>query len=386
MSPINYFDDFCRRYQHYKAGAWCYEDGCIYRALQLLHEATGEERWFLHLQRLCGAQIDADGNLAGFNPDEFNIDNIMAGRVLLPLERLTGQRRYALASRRLFSQLERHPRIPAGNYWHKKRYPHQVWLDGLYMGLPFQVEHALMHGEREPVVDAISQFESALDLTDAGDGLHVHGYDDSREQKWADPETGRSQAVWARAMGWLAMALVDVLALLPQDEAAGPLLERTRVILRAIQRHQCRSGLWLQVLGDESLPGNYEESSASAMFSYALLLAAHLDLFEGVEAASMREAGLRALRNLTETRLTAVDHQVQFEGICLVAGLGSFSGLYRDGSPAYYLSEPVVSDDPKGVGPLMMAVAEAILNHQELKHDSLVEEHRDHPDAAAKAS
>ncbi|CAD7055158.1 di-trans,poly-cis-decaprenylcistransferase [Pseudorhizobium endolithicum] len=361
MSPIEYFDDFCRRYRPYKNGAWCYEDGCIYRGLQLLHEATGEDRWLAHLKRLCSVQVGPGGHLAGYDLEDFNIDNILAGRVLLPLARLTGEERYRLAALELVGQLERHPRIPAGNYWHKKRYPHQVWLDGLYMGLPFQVEHALATGAREPVDDAIRQFTTALDFTANGAGLHVHGYDDSRKQRWADPKTGRSPAVWARAMGWLAMALVDLLALLPEDESAHPLRERTRAILRAVRDQQSKSGLWLQVMDAETLPGNYEESSASAMFSYAFMRSARLGLFDQAESAAMLKVGLRALDILTETRLVRRQGGTRLEGICLVAGLGALSGPYRDGSPAYYLTEPVVADDAKGVGPLMMAVAEAVV-------------------------
>lgn len=358
MSLSAYFDRFATAYQPYKGGPWCYEDGCIYRGLQLLAEATGEERWTAHLHRLIDAQIAPDGALQGFAAEDFNIDNILAGRVLFPLARQTGDARYMAAARHLIGQLDRQPRIPAGNYWHKQRYPHQLWLDGLYMGLPFQIEYAQATGESPRITDALLQFATALVLTAVPGGLYAHGYDDSRTQAWADPVTGRSSAVWARAMGWLAMALVDVLAILPHDAATASLHGRCVAMLRALANRQAGSGLWPQVLDQPELGGNYEESSASAMFAYAFLRAARLGLVAGAESEHLRQAGLRALAAL-ELRVAPVDGRPQLTGICHVAGLGGFSGRYRDGSPGYYLTEAVVADDAKGVGPLMMAAAEA---------------------------
>lgn len=357
MSLSAYFDSFATAYQPYKGGAWCYEDGCIYRGLHLLAEATGEARWSAHLHRLADAQIGPDGSLRGFVADSFNIDNILAGRVLMPMQARTGDPRYGAAARHLVAQLDRQPRIPTGNYWHKLRYPHQLWLDGLYMGLPFQVEYAQTHAEPARITDALLQLATALALTAVPGGLYAHGYDDSRAQDWADPVTGRSPAVWARAMGWLAMALVDVLAILPQDAATASLRGRCLAMLGALADRQADSGLWPQVLDQPDLAGNYQESSASAMLAYAFLRAARAGL-AGDDAARLRAAGLRALAAL-QARVVVLDGRPQLTGICHVAGLGGFSGRYRDGSPGYYLTEAVVSDDAKGVGPLMMAAAEA---------------------------
>ncbi|HEV7320832.1 MAG TPA: glycoside hydrolase family 88 protein [Ensifer sp.] len=358
MDPTAYFDQFAQRYSPYKGGSWCYEDGCIYRGLRLLFEATGEKRWSDHLHRLIDPQVAADGTLSGYDPDEYNIDHILAGRTLFPLALETGDPRYRKAADHLAGQLETHPRILAGNYWHKKRYPHQVWLDGLYMGLPFQIEYALANNKPALVTDALQQFSTALALTATAKGLYVHGYDDSRKQRWADPVTGKSPAVWARAVGWLAMALVDALALLPDDSATAALRERTRMLLRDLMARQAPSGLWMQVLDEPDLEGNYEESSASAMFAYALLRAARLGLAERERAVA---AGGHALDALLSRRLVAdIDGIMRLTTIVGVAGLGGFEGNYRDGSPGYYLSEQVVADDAKGVGPLMMAFAESL--------------------------
>ncbi len=362
MNPTAYFDQFATRYQPYKGGSWCYEDGVIHRGLLCLFEATGDDRWSAHLHRLIDAQVGPDGALAGYDPQEYNIDHILAGRSLFPLAERTKDPRYGAAAERLMGQLATHPRIPAGNYWHKKRYPHQVWLDGLYMGLPFQIEYAQARRRPALITDALQQFSTALALTATPGGLFVHGYDDSREQRWADPATGKSPAVWARAVGWLAMALVDALTLLPDDEATATLRLRARALLRAVAARQTASGLWMQVLDEPALEGNYEESSASAMFAYAFLRAARLGLAEGQEGAALAAAGHRALDALVNERLeTNAAGVTRFTSMVEVAGLGGFGGHYRDGSPAYYLTEKVVADDAKGVGPLMMAYAEGLL-------------------------
>lgn len=355
---LRHFDRYCAGYAPYKGGAWCYEDGCIYRGLDLLAAATGEARWHAHLRRLADAQIAPDGTLAGYDPGAFNIDNILPGRVLFGLARDTGDPRYMAAAARLIGQLDRHPRTATGNYWHKARYPHQVWLDGLYMALPFQIEYALATGEAARLSDALHQFSAALDLTATAGGLHVHGHDASRAQGWADPVTGQSPAVWARAMGWLAMALVDALVILPEDAATHALRLRCTGILAALAGRQGASGLWPQVLDTPDLAGNYDESSASAMFAYAFLRAARLGLVTGAAASDLRVSGLRALQVLGQTRMT----EDGLAGICRVAGLGALAGRCRDGTPAYYLTEDVVAGDAKGMGPLMMACAEAQLD------------------------
>lgn len=361
MNPIDYFDQFSSRYGHYKGGSWCYEDGCVYRGLQQLYDATGDRRWNAHLHRLADQQIAPDGTLAGYDPQEYNIDHILSGRVLFSLSAETNDPRYLKAAEHLAGQLSTHPRTAAGNYWHKKRYPHQVWLDGLYMGLPFQIEYGLAKGREVLIGDALRQFSTALAVTKDGGDLYVHGYDESRSQLWANTESGKSPAVWARAVGWLAMALVDALTLLPEDNATRTLRDAARHLLASIVARQTNNGLWMQVLDEPHLAGNYEETSASAMFAYALLRAERLKLVQGRAANDALSAGRRALQAILQTRLKADEQGVmRLIGIVHVAGLGGFEGNYRDGTPEYYLTEPVVSDDAKGVGPLMMAYAESL--------------------------
>ncbi|WP_320198058.1 glycoside hydrolase family 88/105 protein [Agrobacterium sp. rho-13.3] len=351
----SYFDNYARDYDYYKGGPWCYEDGCLYRGLITLYEATGEQRWLDHLLRLVGGQIDAKNTLAGYRIDEFNIDNVLAGRALTYLYGLTGERKWLDAAKPLAEQLHFHPRIQAGPYWHKLRYPHQVWLDGLYMALPFKLEYANAAGLPELVEEAAQQFLTALDLTyDEASSLYRHGYDESRLQDWADKDTGHSPAHWARAIGWLAMAFVDIIEHLPQGEQRGDIERRAGALAQKVAALQTDDGRWLQVIDRPEVEGNYAESSATAMFAYFYLKGARL----GVAEISA-DVGQRALDALVEQELKPdADGRLKLQNICCVAGLGGFQGVYRDGTVEYYLSEVLRADDIKGVSPLMMAYAE----------------------------
>lgn len=349
---MRFFDRYARDHRPYKGGAWCYEDGLLYRGLELLHRASDEPRWLAHLQRLAGAQLQPGPALAGFDPGEYNIDNIMSGRALLYLHKVTGDPRWLDAAALLAGQLASHPRTKSGVYWHKLRYPWQVWLDGLYMGAPFQIGYGQRIGDTALVADALAQLSTALEMTfEPHTGLYAHAADEARSQPWANPETGRSPpAHWARALGWLAMALIDVADLVGPARFA-PLEDRTRALLTRIAALRQPDGMWLQVIDQPDLSGNYTESSASAMFVYALLRGAALGLWDG-QTAGMTETLLgRTLRPAPD------GSGQQMVGICHVAGLGAYQGRFRDGTAGYYLSEPRCADDPKGVGPLMMAVA-----------------------------
>ena len=354
----DYFDAYARDYSLYKGGASCYEDGCLYRGLIMLHEATGEERWFRHLKRLADAQVGPNGELAGYTVDEYNIDNMLPGRAFLYLAGRTGDDRYRKAADLLAKQLETHPRIEAGPHWHKLRYPHQVWLDGLYMALPFKAEYAASAPQPKLAEQALSEMLTALRLTEDKDAnLYRHGYDESRQQKWADPATGLSPAHWGRSLGWLAMALVDLIDALPPGASTNQLSARLLSLLLRLQELQLPDGRWLQVIDQPDLPGNYAESSATAMLAYAYMKAARLP---GLSPA-LADTGQKALDGLmTNAMIKNADGRTVLGNICCVAGLGGFDGNYRDGTPEYYLTEVLRDDDIKGVAPLMMAYSELV--------------------------
>ncbi|MBU1174391.1 MAG: glycoside hydrolase family 88 protein [Alphaproteobacteria bacterium] len=351
-----FFDQYAASYDFAKRdGGWCYEDGCIYRGLLELSRATGDAHWFDHLCRLIATQLREDGTIKGYAPEEYNIDHILSGRVLFALRQSAGDR-FDRALDLLASQLERHPRTASGNYWHKKIYPDQVWLDGLYMGLPFQIEYGLLRGRGDLVDDAAGQILRAVSLMrDKVTGLHFHGYDQSRRADWCDPQTGLSASFWGRANGWLSMAMIDAYELLPGDHAArADLKARIIALAEAVLARRTANGLWLQVMDRPDLEGNYEETSASAMFAYFLLKSARL-IAALAPLAADGDAAVAALRRHHVSRPEGI---WRIDNACEVAGLGGFFGKKRDGSAHYYTTEPVVSNDPKAVGPLMMAVAE----------------------------
>ena len=338
---------YVQHHQPYKGGAWCYEDGCIYRGLELLHIETGDPLWLDHLQRLVDAQVGPTGTLKGYVLSDYNIDNVLSGRALLYLYDKTGAAKYKAAAELLARQLKSHPRTNSGVFWHKLRYPWQIWLDGLYMGQPFRIAYAKLIGDEAAVADSLRQIDVALDaLFDVQTGLYKHAFDEAREQPWADPITGQNQDFWARAIGWLAMALVDVAELTGEDFL--PLRARTVALLETLKALRTSDGLWLQVINRPDLADNYQEMSASAMFTYALLRGERLGLCNAPEGLAQA---------LTDLALRPKKDGYEMIEICHVAGLGWYEDRFRDGSAAYYLSEKRVSDDTKGVGPLMMVAA-----------------------------
>ncbi len=344
-----YFEQYVTAYRPYKNGGWCYEDGCIYRGLELLYRATGNTRWRDALRRLLESQVGPDGTLERYNLSDYNIDNILPGRALLFMDAETGDPRYRAGADVLILQLLTHPRTRSGVYWHKLRYPWQIWLDGMYMCHPFQIDYGLRFERPDLVEDSLRQIGIALAATlEPQTGLHAHAHDEARQQAWANPVTGRSAAHWARALGWLVMCLADV-AELVGPEAFRPLAPQSRALFDRLLALRQPGGLWLQVIDRPDLDGNFGETSSSAMIAYALHKAAGLGLasavpglIEGVMRASMRPKP---------------GGGVEMADICEVAGLGVYEQRYRDGSPGYYLTEARVSDDAKGVGPLMMCAA-----------------------------
>lgn len=350
---MEFFDRYALAHQPYKNGNWCYEDGLLYRGLECLHRATGEARWLDHIVRLVDAQIGAGASLAGYDPNDYNIDNVMSGRALLYLNKVTGDATYWAAAERLIDQLATHPRTQSGVYWHKLRYPWQVWLDGLYMGPPFQIGYGLRSGQDHLVADSLAQVSTALDMTYVPEtGLYAHAVDEARKQIWAHSDTGHTEAHWARAIGWLAMGLVDIAELVGPARFA-PLKGRTEALLSRIEQLRQPKGLWLQVMDQPDLAGNYQESSASAMCVYALLKGKNLGLWNGSVDGLVDQL-------VAQTITGDADKGWSMGNLCHVAGLGFYEGRYRDGTAAYYVSETLRDNDIKGVAPLMMAVATAL--------------------------
>jgi unsaturated rhamnogalacturonyl hydrolase len=336
-----------------KADKWNYEQGVLLEGIEGVWLNTGEGKYFRYIQQLTDRFINDDGTIRTYKQDDYNIDNVLSGRNLLLLYKVTGQEKYRKAAALLREQLRTHPRTSEGGFWHKKIYPSQMWLDGLYMAEPFYAEYAATFQEDDAFDDIAKQFVLIeTHSRDSKTGLLYHGWDESKKQRWANPATGRSPNFWARAMGWYAMALVDTLDYFPESHPRrSDLISILRRLAVAVEKYQePKSGLWYQVLDKGTEKGNYLEASASSMFVYALA--------KGVRRTYLPARYLRVAqkgyqgieKNFVETLPTG---QVNLKGTVSVSGLGG--NPYRDGSYEYYLSEKVVTNDPKGVGAFLLA-------------------------------
>jgi unsaturated rhamnogalacturonyl hydrolase len=338
------------------AKRWAYEWGVLLKSVERVWLKTNDERYYDYIKRNIDAFVDPKGSIKTYRLEEYNLDQINTGKLLFRLYAETGDGRYEKAACLLREQLRTQPRTSERGFWHKQIYPYQMWLDGIYMAGPFYAEFARTFGEAEDFDDVAHQVILVENHTrDAETGLLYHGWDESRDQSWADPETGCSPHFWGRAIGWYAMAIPDILDHLPKDHP-----RRAKIIsifadtIRAVTAVQDQStGLWYQVLDQGSRAGNYLEASASCMFVCAMLKG----IRKGYVAGEYLAVAERGYAGILE-HFVRVDDQgmVNLDQICSVAGLGGEP--YRDGSFEYYVGEKVVTNDYKGVGPFILASVE----------------------------
>jgi unsaturated rhamnogalacturonyl hydrolase len=339
-----------------KPEKWSYEQGVVLKGIQSVWYNTADGRYFKYIQHSIDRFVNDDGTIRTYRLDDYNLDNVLNGRLLLLLYKVTGQDKYRKAAALLREQLKTQPRTSAGGFWQKKIYPSQMWLDGLYTGQPFYAEYAATFHEDADFDDIARQFIlMEQHARDAKTGLLYHGWDESKKQRWADPQTGLSPDFWGRGLGWYAMALVDTLDYFPQDHPKrNSLLAILQRLAIAIDKYQDRkSGLWHQVLDKDGAEGNYQEASASCMFVYALARAVD----QGYLPASYFKVAQKGYQGITKQFIeTETNGQVNLRGTASVAGLSG--NPYRDGSHRYYLSEKVVTNDPIGVGAFLLASTE----------------------------
>jgi unsaturated rhamnogalacturonyl hydrolase len=336
---------------------WAYCQGLVCKAMLDLWEYTGERTYFDYALSYADTMITEDGVIRTYDASSYNIDNINAGKILYTLYRETGEEKYKKAIDTLRGQMRTHPRTSEGGFWHKLRYPHQMWLDGIYMGSPFLAQYALEFNEPALFDDVVNQIRTmAAHSYDPATGLFYHGWDESREQQWANKETGQSPNFWGRSLGWFAMALVDVLNYLPEDhQGRSEVLDVIDLVAKGIAKYQDEeSGVWYQVIDQGGREGNYLEATASCMFVYFLYKAVRKGYIDE-SFLSVADKGYEGiLKNFIRED---PDGTISLTSCCSVAGLGG-SPRYRDGSFEYYISEPVRDNDPKGTGPFIMASIE----------------------------
>jgi unsaturated rhamnogalacturonyl hydrolase len=338
------------------SGKWTYDQGVILKGVEGVWMQTGDGKYFKYMQHCMDQFVTADGNIKTYKLEDYNLDNILCGRILLTLYKVTGNEKYYKAATQLREQLRGQPRVPEGGFWHKKRYPNQMWLDGLYMGEPFYTEYAATFHDDAAFDDIANQFIlMEKQSRDPKTGLLYHAWNQSHQEKWSNPKTGVSLNFWGRADGWYAMALVDVLDYFPaQNPKRAELIAILNRLSIAIKKYQDpQSGLWYQILDKATAKGNYPEASVSSMFVYALAKGARKGYLPATDMA-FAQKGYKAI--VSKFIETDANGQVNLNGTVSVGGLGGKP--YRDGSYEYYLSEKVVQNDPKGVGAFILASVE----------------------------
>lgn len=338
------------------ADKWRYEAGVVLTGIKQMWLKTREQKYYDYIKSNIDPFIGPDGEIKTYRLEDYNLDQINEGKLLFLLYQQTGDERYRQAAYLLRKQLQTQPRTSEGGFWHKQIYPRQMWLDGLYMAAPFFAEFAQTFGEPDGFDEVVQQLTLVeRHARDPQTGLLYHGWDESKRERWANPETGCSPCFWGRAVGWYMLAIVDVLDFLPSHhpgrESLVAIFERTASVLTAVRDNA--TGLWYQVLDQGDRPGNYLEASASAMFVYALAKGVR----QGYIDEKYRAVAAQGYQGILD-RFVEIDTQglVNLNGICAVAGLGG--DPYRDGSFEYYTGEKSVANDYKGIGPFMMASVE----------------------------
>ena len=330
-----------------------YTTGFLVQAYDDLHQVVPKPEYQAVVTKMADTFVMPDGTIHSYDASKYNIDSIISGLVLLRVFEKTGEVKYQLAADKLRAQLKDHPKTKNGVFWHKKIYPHQLWLDGVYMGMPYLAYYSQLFENGASLDQVVHEFEVTREtLRDPATGLYFHAWDESKSMNWADPATGRSKFFWSRGIGWLGMALVDVLDHIPETntELRQPLLSMIPELADALLRYQDpASGVWWQVTDKAGERGNYLESSGSSMFVYFLAKAQNKGYLSGQQYRDATVKGYQGLLN--EFVLVHPDQSISLTKMVQVAGLGAG----RDGSYHYYMSEPIYRNDSKGSAAFIMA-------------------------------
>jgi unsaturated rhamnogalacturonyl hydrolase len=335
---------------------WNYEQGLMHVALRQMWLHSKDPRYFDFIRGNLDQFIEESGSIRTYKYEDFNLDNIAVGRAILTVYEATKEPKYKRAADTLRKQLKNQPRTHEGGFWHKQIYPYQMWLDGLFMAEPFYAWYAVMTKETRDIDDIVNQFVYVYKHTrDPKTGLLYHGWDESKQQRWADPKTGRSPNFWGRAIGWYEMALVDVMDILPKNH---PRRKELLAILKDVSAtllkyQEPKTHLWYQVPDQGSKAGNYLEASASGMFAYAFARGANQGYLNAQYLRKADEIFRGMIANLVSIETGGY---IDLLHTCQGAGLGGKP--YRDGSYEYYVGEAQRRNDMKGYGPFLLAAIE----------------------------
>lgn len=343
--------------RHGKRPDWNYIDGCMMTSLYTIYKQSGDKKYLNFIDNFVDYYVFEDGSIRGYDLETYNLDNLNEGRILFDLYKETGKEKYVKAAQLLYKQVQQQPRTEYGNFWHKKIYPNQVWLDGLYMAEVFYTRYVAEMGNGD-FAEIVKQFQGVFDnMYDKQKHLYYHGWDTSKQAFWADKQTGLSKSFWLRSIGWYTVGLIDVISYLPESAKAektvlGNIFKST---IEGLEEYiDPQTDMFWQVPDQIGREGNYPETSGSSMIAYAMMKGARL----GYVDKRFALVGKRVFEGICKKYLTETDGKLNLGGICLVAGLGPENNPRRNGTYEYYISEPVVENDAKGTGPFVMAYTE----------------------------
>lgn len=344
--------------RHGKAPAWNYIDGCMMTSLYTIYKLTGNKKYLEFIDKFVDYYVFDDGAIRGYEMSTYNVDNINEGRVLFDLYKETGKFKYKKAINLLYSQLQSQPRTELGNFWHKKIYPNQVWLDGLYMAQVFYTRYETELNRGKGYADIVKQFKTVYEnMYDRDKKLYYHGWDYSATALWSDAQTGLSKSFWLRAIGWYTVGLIDTICYMDRSrpDLKAELITIFRRTIEGLEQYidPAKHMFW-QVVDQGGREGNYLEASGSAMLAYAMMKGARF----GCVDKRFAKVGKSVFDGICDEYLTETDGKLNLGGICLMAGLGPEDKPHRNGTFEYYISEPVVENDAKGTGPFVMAYTE----------------------------
>lgn len=338
-----------------KPAHWNYIDGCMITALLCAADITGEKKYSDFAENFIDWYVHDDGTIVGYNVENYNLDDINEGRVLFDLYKMTGKEKYKKAIELIKTQIDKQPRTNTGNFWHKLIYPNQIWLDGLYMAQVFYTRYQKENDK--DYSDIVNQFKNVRALMfNEEKKLYYHGCDTSKQMFWADKGTGHSKSYWLRSIGWFCISLIDNIEYIDNESDRAELVKIFVEAIEGIAQYaDPETGMFYQVVDCGGKEGNYLETSGSSMVAYAMMKGARL----GVLDKKFADLGKRTFDGICSKYLSISDSgELNLGGICLVAGLGPDTKPHRNGTYEYYISEPVVENDAKGVAPFILAYTE----------------------------
>jgi len=334
---------------------WEYKPSFVLFSFDKLNQKNPNKIYQDYIKNYLDVFIDTTGTIAHYEQKDFNIDFINPGKLLFEIYNSTHDNRYLKALQQLKNQLELHPRTQSGGFWHKKIYPNQMWLDGLYMGTPFYTRYTVTFENGSGLNDIANQFELFHNNDfDSKSGLPFHAWDESKSIGWANKETGTSPTIWSRAVGWYVMALVDVLDYFPKNHPKYNQLKSYLIeIAKAIASKQDESGLWFQVTDAGNKENNFLETSSSSMFAYAFAKGVNNGYLPNKYLKIANTAFYGIVKNYVKVDSSG---EVHLEQISFSAGLGG--NPFRDGSYEQYTEGKKITDNSIGVGAFILAAIE----------------------------